>query len=138
MTTTFKLGLPIDIPWTRICVTEDMVDRVVCDPVLPPKWHSSIAVFKYRPDDEYQLYPDYEITYLKVSCTLTGYQPLEDEIQGHIDWNGVDVTTLEGVTELLSSYYPCTGAILQVAVGPSDQREGHPLGQYPFFMDFEP
>jgi hypothetical protein len=138
MTTAFKLGLPIDIPWTRICVTEDMVDRVVCDRVLPPKWHSSIAVFKYRPDDEYQLYPDYDITYLKVSCTITGYQPLEDEIQGNIDWNGVDVTTLEGVTELLSSYYPCTGAILQVVVGPSDQSEGHPLEQYPFFMDFEP
>jgi hypothetical protein len=138
MATAFKLGLPIDIPWKRLCVTDDMVDRVVCDEVLPPKWHSSIAIFKYRPEDEYQLYPDYDITYLKVTCTITGYQPLEDEIQGQIDWNGVDVTTLDGVTELLSSYYPCTGAILQIVVGPSHQREDAPLGQYPFFMDFEP
>ncbi|WP_413452547.1 hypothetical protein AA0Y32_10210 [Georgenia phoenicis] len=138
MTTAFKLGLPIDIPWSRVCVTEDMVDRAVCDRSLPPKWHSSIAVFKFRPEDEYQLYPDYDITYLKVSCTITGYQPLEDEIQGSIDWDGLDVTTLEGVTELLSSYFPCTGAILQVAVGPSSERNAPPLDQYPFFMDFEP
>jgi hypothetical protein len=139
MTTAFKLGLPIDIPWKRICVTEDMVDRVVCDRVLPPKWHSSIAVFKYRPEDEYQLYPDYDISYLKVSCTITGYQPLEDEIQGQIDWGGLDVTTMEGVTELLSSYFPCTGAILQVVVGPAGRRaDQRPLDEYPFFMDFEP
>jgi hypothetical protein len=138
MTTGFKLGLPIDIPWKRICVTEDMVDRVVCDKVLPPKWHSSIVVFKYRPADEFQLYPDYDITYLKVTCTITGYQPIEDEIQGQIDWNGIDVTTLEGVTELLSSYSPCTGAILQIVVGPSRQRDDVPLDRYPFFMDFEP
>jgi hypothetical protein len=61
MSTAFKLGLPIDIPWKRICVTEDMVDRVVCDATLPPKWHSSIAVFQYQPEDEYQLYKDYVI-----------------------------------------------------------------------------
>ncbi len=138
MTTAFKLGLPIDIPWKRICVTNDMVDRIVCDAVLPPKWHSSIAIFKYRPEDEYQLYPDYDITYLKVTCTITGYQPLEDEIQGQINWDSVDVTTLDGVTELLSSYYPCTGAILQIAVGPRHQDSDVPLSEYPFFMDFEP
>lgn len=49
----FKLNLPTDIPWKRICVTEDMVDRVVCDNGLPPKWHSSIAVFKYVPPNDF-------------------------------------------------------------------------------------
>jgi hypothetical protein len=56
----------------------------VCDTDLPPKWQSSIAIFKYVPADEYQLYPDYKITYLKVTVTLTGYQPMEDEVQGQI------------------------------------------------------
>ena len=114
----FKLNLPTDIPWERICVTEDMIDRTVCDKRLPAKWQTSMAVFKYRPEDEYQLFPDYNITYLKVTATLTGYQPLDSEIQGTIDWNGVDVSTIPGLTDLLNSYNPCHGAILQVVVGP--------------------
>jgi hypothetical protein len=145
----FKLNLPTDIPWERICVTEDMIDRVVCDNRLPAKWQTSMAVFKYRPEDEYQLFPQYNITYLKVTATITGYQPLDQEIQGTIDWNGVDVSTIPGLTDLLNSYNPCHGAILQVVVGPKDQPKGRPpishvdnpsvaLKDYPFFLDFEP
>src|SRR3954447_11056666 len=95
----FKLSLPTDIPWERICVTEDMIDPRVCDERLPAKWQTSMAVFKYRPDEEDQLYPAYDITYLKVTATITGYQPLDKEIQGEIDWNGVDVTTIPGLTD---------------------------------------
>jgi hypothetical protein len=39
------LSLPIDIPWKRLCVSEDMIDRNVCDAQYPPKWRSSIAAF---------------------------------------------------------------------------------------------
>lgn len=134
----FRLNLPTDIPWKRICVTEDMVDRVVCDANLPPKWHSSLAVFKYVPEDEFQMYPNYKITYLKVTATITGYQPLDDEIQGEIDWDGLNTETREGITELLTSYHPCNGAILQVVVGPKGNNPRIPKEQYPFFMDFEP
>ena len=81
MTTAFRLGLPTDIPWERVCFTEDMLDRVVCDERLPPKWQSSLAVFRYVPEEDYQLFPSYEISYLKVTATITGYQALEDEIQ---------------------------------------------------------
>jgi len=31
-----------------------------------------------------------------VTATLTGYQPLDQEVQGTMDWNGVDVTTIFG------------------------------------------
>lgn len=134
----FKLALPTDIPWERICVTEDMIDRVVCDDRLPAKWQTSMAVFKYRPDDEYQMYPKYTITYLKITATITGYQPLDKEIQGTIDWGGLNVSTVPGLTDLLNSYSPCHGAILQVVVGPSSPKQRIPLDQYPFFMDFEP
>jgi hypothetical protein len=134
----FKLNLPTDIPWERICVTEDMIDPVVCDRRLPAKWQTSLAVFKYRPDAEFQLYPQYDITYLKVTATITGYQPLDKEIQGTINWNGVDVATIPGLTDLLNSYNPCHGAILQVVVGPHGTRQKIPLDRYPFFMDFEP
>jgi hypothetical protein len=138
MTTASRLALPIDIPWQRICVAEDMVDRVVCDDALPPKWQSSIAVFKFVPDEEYQVFPDYDVSYLKVTATITGYQALEREIQGTIDWSGLDVTSFEGVNEMLESYFPCTGAIVQVVVGPPGEEPGIPLDSYPFFMDFEP
>lgn len=134
----FKLNLPTDIPWERICVTEDMIDKVVCDDRLPAKWQTSMAVFKYKPDDEYQLFPKYTITYLKVTASITGYQPLDKEIQGRIDWNGVDVSTIPGLTDLLNSYNPCHGAILQVIVGPHGEKPNMKLKDYPFFMDFEP
>lgn len=134
----FKLSLPTDIPWERICVTKDMIDRSICDPRLPPKWQTSIAVFKFRPEDEDQLYPKYWITYLKVTATITGYQPLDKEIQGQINWNGVNVATIPGLNELLNSYNPCHGAILQVMVGPTEDARNPDLDAYPFFMDFEP
>jgi len=136
--TPFRLGLPVDIPWQKVCVTEDMMDRVVCDDRLPPKWHSSIAVFKYVPEEEYQQFPDTKVTFLKVTVTITGYQPMDDEIQGEIDWDGLNVTTVEGLTDLLSSYYPCHGAILQVVVGPKGSQPDIPLDKYPYFIDFEP
>ena len=133
----FKLNLPTDIPWERVCVTEDMLDRVICSDRRPAKWQTSMAVFKFVPDDEDQLFPDYKITYLKVTATVTGYQPLDQEIQGTIDWDGVNISTIPGLTDLLNSYNPCHGAILQVSVGPHG-RSGVPLEQYPFFLDFEP
>jgi hypothetical protein len=133
----FKLNLPTEIPWERICVTEDMIDPRICDTRMPAKWQTSMSVYRYVPEEEYQLYPAYRITYLKVTATITGYQPLNKEIQGTINWNGVNVATIPGVTELLNSYNPCHGAILQVAVGPHGSTNV-PLDEYPFFLDFEP
>ena len=134
----FKLNLPTDIPWERICVTQDMIAPVVCDERLPAKWQTSLAVFKYRPEDEFQMFPKYNITYLKVTATITGYQPLDNEIQGEIDWDGVNVATIPGLTDLLNSYNPCHGAVLQVIVGPKGKKPRTPLKEYPFFLDFEP
>lgn len=135
--TAFRLGLPADIPWTRLCVTEDMIDPVVCDNLIPAKWQSSVAVFRFIPQADDQLYEHYEISYLKVTASITGYQPPEDEIQGVIDWDGIHTATVEAFQELLQTYSPCTGAILQVVVGPHEE-EGLPKSDYPFFLDFEP
>ncbi|MEH3055300.1 MAG: hypothetical protein PGN13_15070 [Patulibacter minatonensis] len=134
----FKLSLPTDIPWKRICVTEDMIDERICDGRAPGKWQTSLAVFKYVPEEEDQLYPDYDISYLKVTATITGYQPLDQEVQGHIDWDGVDVSTIPGLTDLLNSYNPCHGAVLQVSVAPKGGADAVTKKDYPFFLDFEP
>src|SRR6478735_1464952 len=77
-----SLSLPVDIPWERICVTADMMDPDPCDNDRPAKWNSSIAVFKYVPDDDYQIYPGRKLTYIKVTCTIAGYQPKVDEVEG--------------------------------------------------------
>ncbi len=137
MTTAFSLGLPTDIPWTRVCATEDLLDPDACDTQLSPGGRSSIAVFHYVPPDDSQTFPEYQISYLKVAVTLAGYQPLDPEIQGAIDWDATDVETIEGLTGLLGARHPCLGANVQVAVEP-DRRQDVPLECYPLFLDFEP
>jgi len=96
-----RLALPVDIPWRRLCVSRDMLDEDICDTEFPPKWHSSIAVFKYVPPEEYQQYPDYEVSYLKVTTTISGFQPHDKEIEGQIDWDGLSVETIAEVEALL-------------------------------------
>jgi hypothetical protein len=134
----FKLNLPTDIPWERICVTEDMISRVVCSDRLPAKWKTSIAVFRYAPPEEDQLYPNYRIIYLKVTATITGYQPIDQEIQGEIDWDDINVSSIPGLKDLLNAYLPCHGAIMQVTVGPHGPRPEVPPSDYPVILDFEP
>jgi hypothetical protein len=134
--TSFDLNLPLDIPWERICVSRDMMDLRACDDETPPKWQSSVAVFRYVPGDEFQNYPNYRVTYLKVTASISGYQPRGKEIQGSIDWDGVHADTIDDVDALLDTYHPCTGALLQVTVAPHARDVG--LDDYPFFLDFEP
>jgi hypothetical protein len=144
MTTSNLMSLPIDIPWERICVSKNMIDPDICDREAPPKWQSSIAVFKYVPEAEFQQDPKYDIIYLKVSVTITGYQPRDKEIEGKIDWNELTTETKKEVESLLNEYHPCTGAIVQVAVAPfhSNPITEAVLRQktenYPYFIDFEP
>lgn len=131
------LNLPTDIPWEQICVTSDMMARDACEKEHPPKWQSSIAVSRYVPDEEYQVYPERRVTYLKVTCSITGYQPRDKEVEGRLNFSGVGVHTVSNIDSLLEAYLPCTGALIQVAVSPPPQKN-LPLDQYPYFMDFQP
>jgi hypothetical protein len=135
----FKLNLPTDIPWRRKCVSEDMLDPKLCDARAPLHWRSSIAVFEYEPDKENQNYDGFIISYLKVSCSITGYQEHPDEIG--LDYHGIksywkDQPGIKDYVDSLEKYYACYGAVLEVTVGPGDQDR--PLGEYPFYLDFEP
>jgi hypothetical protein len=139
-----SLSLPVDVPWERWCVSEDMIDQTVCDSDRPAKWQSSIAVFRYVPDDDFQSYPGRRITYLKVVCTVAGYQPKADEIQGvsqNLGGIGITPFTQAELERRLASYSPCNEAIVQVTVGPKHRRKGEkpvPLDRYPYFMEFQP
>ncbi len=135
------LNLPTDIPWERVCVTEDMMAGAACELHHPPKWQSSIAVSRYVPDDEYQVYEGRKITYLKVTCSITGFQPRDKEVEGRINFGGIGVLQIPDVDSLLEQYLPCTGALIQVAVAPHPSFSGAPsaaLDDFPYFMDFQP
>ncbi len=138
------LSLPIDVPWRRLCVSDDMIDRKVCDRKFPYRWRSSVAVFAYQPPDEQQAYEGMIVSYLKVACTITGFQMDPQEVgikDRRVDsyWN--DPAVIENYKEMVSNYYGCYGAILEVAAAPSGTREevaNIPVTQYPYFADFEP
>lgn len=155
----FKLNLPIDIPWKRICVTEDMIDRNVGDKLFPLRWQTSIAVFEYEPEEEYQNYEDMTVSYLKVACSITGFQPrgdevgfqnseakhsLRDPVTGDylIDrsrWS--DTRVIQAYKDAIGNYYGCYGAILEVAVVPdanAAELKKIPSSKFPYFIDFEP
>lgn len=130
------LSLPVDIPWKRLCVSEDMIDTKVCDRTSPPRWKSSVAVFSYEPTEDYQTYEGMTISYLKVVCTVTGYEAGEEvdlkDLGTDLDWQDEPV-------KMSSKYYGCYGAILEVAVAPKkSQGEEVPPSKYPYIIDFEP
>jgi hypothetical protein len=132
-----SLALPKDIPWKRLAYSLDMTDVVMdmgLPPRLPPKWKSSLAVFYYEVPEEDTIddYPDRRLVFLKVSASVTGFNPCEAPV--------IDRTTSIPSNEPVSSgdvaegeynawrhsllsgwaarYFPCYGAILQVSVYP--------------------
>ena len=71
-----SLAVPTDIPWRRICVTGDMLDPEPCDLIVPPRWRSSIAVFRHDPPDEFQPLPRSRLNAsLSVRLRLTAARP---------------------------------------------------------------
>jgi hypothetical protein len=134
----FKLNLPTDIPWRRKCVSKDMIDLSADDAVSPFRWRSSIAIFEYEPEEADQNYAGMTISYVKVACTITGYQENPKEIG--IPYRSVrsywkNAPGIEDYLTKLQAYYACFGAVLEVTVHPEDAQ---PNAEFPFFMDFEP
>lgn len=136
----FKLNLPTDIPWQRKCVSEDMLDlSETGGGKRPYRWRSSVAVFEYEPDSDNQNYVEMTITYLKVVCSITGYQERPQEIG--LPNRGIrsywkDAPGIVDYLNKLEQYYACFGAILEVTVSP--EGGGEDLTRFPFFLDFEP
>lgn len=139
------LALPVDIPWKRLCVSSDMNDGALCDARLPPRWRSSIAIFSYEPPQEDQTFPDMLVSYLKVTCSITGYQAGRevqmDRLSGSY-WKKKRV--YDNYAEQVGRYYACHGALLQVAVGRRGEQgviqvvDTLRRNDGPYFADFEP
>lgn len=134
-------SLPIDIPWQRIAFSKDMMDKVACDRELPLRWRSSVAVFKYEPPEDQQRTDGFIVSYLKVACTITGYQAEGKEIRirerlNRSGWTYKDLTDRLGDTA--SKYYACYGAMLEVVVAPHPNERQFTFDNYPYFADFDP
>src|SRR5687767_6722899 len=130
-------SVPIDIPWQRIAFSDDMMDKVACDRELPLRWRSSVAVFEYEPPKEQQRQDGFKVSYLKVACTITGYQPNDKEIRirerlGKSGWTRKNQN--EELQAAVGAYYACYGAMLEVVVAPHPE-ERFTLREYPYFAD---
>ena len=136
--------LPIDIPWKRLCVTDDMIDTEAClarSSYNPGKWKPSIAVFGYEPPADQQPYDDMVVSYLKVTCTITGHQSSKEEL-GYLGLYNYwyDPAVNDFVIQLGTEYdyWACYGALLQVSVTPATEAQRANLANYPYFVDFQP
>jgi hypothetical protein len=112
-----------------------------------PKWRSSLAVYFYIvPEEETaDSYPNSRIVYLKLTCSITGWNPSESlhaaksKAQETGPWDDVQRTFWETIVASgwAQKYWPCLGAIMQIAVYPNSP-DGVSPDDYPYIMDFEP
>jgi hypothetical protein len=135
------LELPVNIPWKQIAVSPDMIDTQLGNKRFPFVWHSSLAISVFEPKLEElpQELCDERVTYLKITCTITGYQPSKEEvIAGHASFP--DVPT-ESLNRILEEYFACYGVLLQVALFPLTGNLPRPrveIADYPHVIAFEP
>lgn len=136
---------PTAVPWRLIDASTDMMNSVFCNDTTPNPFRSSLALFAYEPpiaDIPVAISCDRKILFLKVSCSITGYQPDGDEQKRIIDYlatlPGVDLNDIEQITRL---YLACYGVLLNISVFPGFQSPtatAVPLEDYPRIIDFEP
>jgi hypothetical protein len=144
--TTQLLNLPINIPWKQVAVSPDMMDTRFGNKRFPFAWRSSLAIAAYEPRTE-ELPPelcDERITYLKITCSITGYQPSEQETKaGLASFSDLPEEERARILRVLEeeSYFACYGVLLNVAVFPLPRPfPGHAFGleDYPHVIALEP
>ena len=131
------LTLPQETSWKRLAVSPDMMDTWFCNKKFPHRWRSSIAVSAFEPDPA-TVPPglcEGTLTFLKVTATITGYQPTPEETRRlYVSFPHVPQ---EAVEDIARQYFSCYGALLTVAVFPTP-RERVELHSYPHIIDVEP
>ncbi|MGD9533399.1 MAG: hypothetical protein AB7V56_06490 [Candidatus Nitrosocosmicus sp.] len=143
---------PLDITWSRLAYSKDMIDTNLGDLDFPPKWRSSLTVYYYIvPDEEtVDAYPNSRIIYLRLSSSITGWNPNEELLAARKI--SEETSTFDDLQKSIwqailsdgwaSKYWPCLGAIMQIAIYPPTHVNNVPteydLDDYPEIMDFEP
>lgn len=112
------LELPQEIVWKLMAVSPDMMDTNFCNKKFPFDWRSSIAISASEPrlSELPENLCGQRLTFLKITCSITGYQPSRKETAtGHASFP--DVPT-EELSRIIDQYFACYGALLNVAVFP--------------------
>ena len=127
---------PQEIPWKLLATAKDMMDTNIVDRRFPSKWKSSMAFFYYEPEIEMEVLSGRKIMYLKVTCSITGYQVDDNELGVEVknpkEW---DSRVYQNFHNIIRDYYPCYGALLHLAVFPRGEDD---INRFPHFIDFEP
>lgn len=127
-------ALSNDIHWQLLAVSQDMMDTTQGNTVFPFTWRSSLAVYGAAPPPEEEQECNQQTLYLKVTATISGYQPSREETEeGYVQFPDVPV---EDMDRIIKEYFACYGALLQVAVFPRDRDAS--VAEYPHIIDFEP
>jgi hypothetical protein len=117
------MDLPRNVPWKLIAASPDMLDTKFCNKAFPFPWRSSMAISAFEPQADRlpsELCGD-RITYLKITCSITGYQPSKDDTsQGLVSFPEVPT---EELNRVLGEYFACYGVLLNVAVFPKTKFE---------------
>ena len=132
---------PMQVPWRLIASSPDMMDETYCNKKFPFAFRSSIAIYSYDVD-EVELpkqYANQRLTYLKVACSITGYQPNKAEtVAGLTSFPNVPTESLK---RIMSEYFGCYGAMIEVGVfrhpEEDDESKASP-SNHPYIIDFEP
>ncbi len=123
-----------DIRWHLLAVSSDMMDTSHGNAHFPFAWRSSLAIYGAVPPPEKQILCDQQTLYLRITATITGYQPSKEETeQGYVQFPDFPI---EEMDRILKEYFACYGAFLQVAVFP--RLADTSLASYPHIIDFEP
>jgi len=159
------LSLPVDVPWKLVATSQDML-ATRANPFPNATWKPSLAIFAYDPDlsDLPEEFPDRALTFLKVSCSITSYtppcapaysvptppppptQPSQGDNAPNVYLVVKDLGALndtgaisDTTADLASTSFPCSGALLQVAIYPrQDGVDFTDLSKLAVFTAFQP
>lgn len=123
---TCALDLPVNIPWKLIAASPDMMDTRFCNKLFPFAWRSSLALSVYEPsiEDLPEGLCGQRLTYLKLTCSITGYQPSKEETDKIVTYFPEHPTEDQraALERILSEYFACYGVLLNVAVFPGPRK----------------
>lgn len=132
-----EITYPQEIPWKHLATSRDMMDTDISDREFPVKWKSSMAFFYFEPKLDPEILDGRKIIYLKIVCSVTGYQVDDNElgvdVENPKEW---DSRVYHNFHELIRDYYPCYGALLHLAIFPYKKEDD--IKRFPHIIDFEP
>lgn len=140
------LNIPINIPWKLVSASLDMMDlnpskTAQGQEIAPSPWRTSLAIYAHepRPEELDEALCNEIITFIKITCSITGYTPSSEDSGDIIDYSSkLDVE----IGRIINDYFACYGVLLNVSVFPRplwvEYILAPPVKKLPRIIDFEP